>query len=225
MSTRSSNPILNPSTLIPKNEQSNLENPIKVLKTPKKNPANTPDPWGLSANPLVGRKSSLQRDGERIRERGNEIPEAEIIRILIKKTEAEIRQEESSTSKQQQSPRSNSLELPPRPNTLEQQPQPKPRDYEQKPKSLKQQQPTSSSLKQPREQQTSPRRERRSRGRSEMGESASSYCSTRSFFHTPKVNPSQSFQSKALSSLSTINHNLTTLEANHDVNTSKLLVS
>ncbi|KAI9614092.1 hypothetical protein KEM48_006159 [Puccinia striiformis f. sp. tritici PST-130] len=29
--------------------------------------------------------------------------------------------------------------------------------------------------------------------------------------------------SKALSSLSTINHNLTTLEANHDVNTSKLL--
>ncbi|KAI9621308.1 hypothetical protein H4Q26_015806 [Puccinia striiformis f. sp. tritici PST-130] len=253
-------PILNPSTLIPKNEQSNLENPIK---------------------------SSLQRDGERIRERGRDsgsgnhpdphqktgedprqVLEGDLERrqennlgsssteparppethpeqgnrelrervepldrkeegfpsSSQKQKEAEIRQEESSTSKRQQSPRSNSLELPPRPNTLEQQPQPKPREYEQKPKSLEQQQPTSSSLKQPREQQTSPRRERRSRGRSEMGESASSYCSTRSVLSPhQKVNPSQSFQSKALSSLSTINHNLTTLEANHDVNTSKLL--
>ncbi|KAI9613590.1 hypothetical protein H4Q26_010200 [Puccinia striiformis f. sp. tritici PST-130] len=237
--------------------------------------------------PLVGRKSSLQRDGERIRERGRDsgsgnhpdphqktgedprqVLEGDLERrqennlgssstepacppethpeqgnrelrervepldrkeegfpsSSQKQKEAEIRQEESSTSKRQQSPRSNSLELPPRPNTLEQQPQPKPREYEQKPKSLEQQQPTSSSLKQPREQQTSPRRERRSRGRSEMGESASSYCSTRSVLSPhQKVNPSQSFQSKALSSLSTINHNLTTLEANHDVNTSKLL--
>ncbi|KAI9610595.1 hypothetical protein H4Q26_006740, partial [Puccinia striiformis f. sp. tritici PST-130] len=259
-------PILNPSTLIPKNEQSNLENPIKVLKTPKE-PSKHPGSLGIIREPLSSDESRASSEMESESKSEDEIPEAEIIWILIKnrsssteparppethpeqgnrelrervepldrkeegfpsssqkQKEAEIRQEESSTSKRQQSPRSNSLELPPRPNTLEQQPQPKPREYEQKPKSLEQQQPTSGSLKQQREQQTSPRRERRSRGRSEMGESASSYCSTRSVLSPhQKVNPSQSFQSKALSSLSTINHNLTTLEANHDVNTSKLL--
>ncbi|KAI9603612.1 hypothetical protein KEM48_000372 [Puccinia striiformis f. sp. tritici PST-130] len=64
-------PILNPSTLIPKDEQNNLKIRSRSSK-PRRNRANTPNPWGLSANPLVGRKSSLQRDGQRIRERGRD---------------------------------------------------------------------------------------------------------------------------------------------------------
>ncbi|KAI9618323.1 hypothetical protein KEM48_006776 [Puccinia striiformis f. sp. tritici PST-130] len=279
-------PILNPSTLIPKNEQSNLENPIKVLKTPKE-PSKHPGSLGLSANPsrrtkveppvrwranprartrFRKRKSSGSSSKKQVKiharylkatsndDKKTILDQAQqnqlVLQKLIPNKEIEsyvngwnpwIEKKKvfpaPPKNKRGRNPTRGIIHvkaaaiaqieltrITPRPNTLEQQPQPKPREYEQKPKSLEQQQPTSSSLKQPREQQTSPRRERRSRGRSEMGESASSYCSTRSVLSPhQKVNPSQSFQSKALSSLSTINHNLTTLEANHDVNTSKLL--
>ncbi|KAI9601378.1 hypothetical protein H4Q26_001196 [Puccinia striiformis f. sp. tritici PST-130] len=96
----------------------------------------------------------------------------------------------------------------PQPSSLEQQSKPSPLGRTREPRPLEQQ-PKTGSFEQSVQQQATPQGKRRPRGCSEMGESTSSYCSTRS--------------SKALSSLSTINHNLTTLEANHDVNTSKLL--
>ncbi|KAI7940919.1 hypothetical protein MJO28_013204 [Puccinia striiformis f. sp. tritici] len=56
------------------------------------------------------------------------------------------------------------------------------------------------------------------------GKSALSYCSARSVLSPhQKVNSPSPFQSKIMSSLSTINHNLTALESNHDGNTTKIL--
>ncbi|KAI9618382.1 hypothetical protein KEM48_006704 [Puccinia striiformis f. sp. tritici PST-130] len=76
-------PILNPSTLIPKDEQNNLENPIKVLQTPKE-PSKHPESLGIIREPLSSDESraSSEMDSE---SESEEIPEAEIIRILIKK--------------------------------------------------------------------------------------------------------------------------------------------
>ncbi|KAI9619808.1 hypothetical protein KEM48_008420, partial [Puccinia striiformis f. sp. tritici PST-130] len=139
-----------------------------------------------------------------------------------KQKEAEIQQTASTSSKREQPSGPKSLKQP-QPSSLEQQSKPSPLGRTREPRPLEQQ-PKTGSFKQSVQQQATPRGKRRPRGCSEMGESTSSYCSTRSVLSPhQKVNPSQSFQSKALSSLSTINHNLTTLEANHDVNTSKLL--
>ncbi|KAI9602988.1 hypothetical protein H4Q26_002298 [Puccinia striiformis f. sp. tritici PST-130] len=139
-----------------------------------------------------------------------------------KQKEAEIQQTASTSSKREQPSGPKSLEQP-QPSSLEQQSKPSPLGRTREPRPLEQQ-PKTGSFEQSVQQQATPRGKRRPRGCSEMGESTSSYCSTRSVLSPhQKVNPSQSFQSKALSSLSTINHNLTTLEANHDVNTSKLL--
>ncbi|KAI7942667.1 hypothetical protein MJO28_012694 [Puccinia striiformis f. sp. tritici] len=139
-----------------------------------------------------------------------------------KQKEAEIQQTASTSSKREQPSGPKSLDQP-QPNSLKQQSKPSPLGRTREPRSLEQQ-PKTGSFEQSVQQQATPRGKRRPRGCSEMGKSTSSYCSTRSVLSPhQKVNPSQSFQSKALSSLSTINHNLTTLEANHDVNTSKLL--
>ncbi|KNE92133.1 hypothetical protein PSTG_14467 [Puccinia striiformis f. sp. tritici PST-78] len=62
-------PILNPSTLIPNDEPSKLDKPIKFLKTLK---GTIKPPWILGdylRTPFVGRKPSLQRDGEQNQER------------------------------------------------------------------------------------------------------------------------------------------------------------
>ncbi|KNF05783.1 hypothetical protein PSTG_01180, partial [Puccinia striiformis f. sp. tritici PST-78] len=77
-------PILNPSTLIPKDEQSNLEDPIKVLKTPKE-PSKHPGSLGIIREPLSSDESRASSEMESESESKDEIPEAEIIRILIKK--------------------------------------------------------------------------------------------------------------------------------------------
>ncbi|KAI7943624.1 hypothetical protein MJO28_011152 [Puccinia striiformis f. sp. tritici] len=133
----------------------------------------------------------------------------------------EIRQTEPTSSKRKQPPRPNPLELQPRPNSLDQQPQPNPFKHEQRPRSVEQQLKTNSLEP---KQQTLPRGERRSRRPSEVEGSTSSYCSTRSFLSPhQKVNSQSPFQSKIMSSLSTINHNITTLESNLDVNTTKIL--
>ncbi|KAI9628252.1 hypothetical protein H4Q26_018137 [Puccinia striiformis f. sp. tritici PST-130] len=135
--------------------------------------------------------------------------------------ETEIRQTEPTSSKRKQPPRPNPLELQPRPNSLDQQPQPNPFKHEQRPRSVEQQLQTNSLEP---KQQTLPRGERRSRRPSEVEGSTSSYCSTRSFLSPhQKVNSQSPFQSKIMSSLSTINHNITTLESNLDVNTTKIL--
>ncbi|KAI9617821.1 hypothetical protein H4Q26_012685, partial [Puccinia striiformis f. sp. tritici PST-130] len=118
-----------------------------------------------------------------------------------KQKETEIRQTESTLSKREQPPRLNSLELQPGPNLLDQQSQPNPLKHGQKPRSFEQQ-PKTDSLKPSRKQQ-------RHQEESEDLED--------------KVNSSSTFPSKIMSSLSTINHNLTTLESNLDVNTSKML--
>ncbi|KAI9611917.1 hypothetical protein H4Q26_008002 [Puccinia striiformis f. sp. tritici PST-130] len=78
------NPILNPSTLIRKDEQSKLDDPIKVLKTPKET-SKHPGSLGIIREPLSSDESRASSEMESESESEDEIPEAEIIRILIKK--------------------------------------------------------------------------------------------------------------------------------------------
>ncbi|KAI9609983.1 hypothetical protein H4Q26_006975 [Puccinia striiformis f. sp. tritici PST-130] len=187
MSTRSSTPILNPSTLIPKDEQNNLENPIKVLQTPKE-PSKHPESLGIIREPLSSDESRASSEMDSESESEDEIPEAEIIRILIKKQvkiHAKYLKATSNKEKKvildqaqqnqlrKQPPRPNPLELQPRPNSLDQQSQPNPFKHEQRPRSVEQQLKTDSLEP---KQQTLPRGERRSRRPSEVKGSTSSYC-------------------------------------------------
>ncbi|KNE89495.1 hypothetical protein PSTG_17048, partial [Puccinia striiformis f. sp. tritici PST-78] len=284
MSTRSSNPNLEPLHPDPERRAKQSRRSDQGPQNPE-GTDQTPRILGdYPRTPLDGRKSSLQRDGERIRERGQDsgsgnhpdphqkagedprqVPEGDLERRqeinlgsgsteparppeahpeqgdrelrqrmeslgreeeglpspAQKQKETEIRQTESTSSKREQPPRPKPLEQP-KPSSLNQQSQPSQLGQRQEPQTFEQQ-PQTRLLEQPREQQTSPQRERRPRGRSEMGKSTSSYCSTRSVLSPhQKVNP-HSFQSKVLTSLSTINHNITAIESNHDVNTNKLL--
>ncbi|KAI9605229.1 hypothetical protein H4Q26_003207 [Puccinia striiformis f. sp. tritici PST-130] len=221
-------PILNPSTPIPKDEQNNSEDPIKPParwraireRGRDSGSGNHPDPHQKAGeDPRQVPEGNLERRQEinlgsgsteparppethpeqgnrELRERVEPLDRKEegFPSSSQKQKEAKIRQEESSTTKRQQSPRSNSLELQPRPNPLEQQPQPKPREYSRNQSRLNNNNP---------QQAHSNNRENNKRHREESEDLEDA--------------------SKALSSLSTINHNLTTLEANHDVNTSKLL--
>ncbi|KAI9607631.1 hypothetical protein KEM48_003540 [Puccinia striiformis f. sp. tritici PST-130] len=79
---KSNNPTLNPSTLIQNDEPSKLDEPIKVLKTPK-GTTKHPGSLGIIREPLSSDKSRASSEMES--ESEDEIPEAEIIRILIKK--------------------------------------------------------------------------------------------------------------------------------------------
>ncbi|KAI9621723.1 hypothetical protein H4Q26_015489 [Puccinia striiformis f. sp. tritici PST-130] len=180
-------PILNPSTLIPKDEQNNLENPIKVLQTPKE-PSKHPESLGIIREPLSSDESRASSEMDSESESEDEIPEAEIIRILIKKQvkiHAKYLKATSNKEKKvildqaqqnqlrKQPPRPNPLELQPRPNSLDQQSQPNPFKHEQRPRSVEQQLKTDSLEP---KQQTLPRGERRSRRPSEVEGSTSSYC-------------------------------------------------
>ncbi|KAI9624923.1 hypothetical protein KEM48_008645 [Puccinia striiformis f. sp. tritici PST-130] len=75
-------PTLNPSTLIQNDEPSKLDEPIKVLKTPK-GTTKHPGSLGIIREPLLSDESRASSEMES--ESEDEIPEAEIIRILIKK--------------------------------------------------------------------------------------------------------------------------------------------
>ncbi|KAI7959262.1 hypothetical protein MJO28_003053 [Puccinia striiformis f. sp. tritici] len=75
-------PTLNPSTLIQNDEPSKLDEPIKVLKTPK-GTTKHPGSLGIIREPLSSDESRASSEMES--ESEDEIPEAEIIRILIKK--------------------------------------------------------------------------------------------------------------------------------------------
>ncbi|KAI9630701.1 hypothetical protein KEM48_013729 [Puccinia striiformis f. sp. tritici PST-130] len=75
-------PTLNPSTLIQNDEPSKLDEPIKVLKTPK-GTTKHPGSLGIIREPLLSDESRASSEMESKSE--DEIPEAEIIRILIKK--------------------------------------------------------------------------------------------------------------------------------------------
>ncbi|KAI9606797.1 hypothetical protein H4Q26_006335 [Puccinia striiformis f. sp. tritici PST-130] len=77
-------PILNPSTLILNDEPSKLDKPIKFLKTPK-GTTKHPGSLGIIREPLSSDKSRASSEMESESESEDEIPEAEIIRILIKK--------------------------------------------------------------------------------------------------------------------------------------------
>ncbi|KAI9624225.1 hypothetical protein KEM48_009123 [Puccinia striiformis f. sp. tritici PST-130] len=75
-------PTLNPSTLIQNDEPSKLDEPIKVLKTPK-GTTKHPGSLGIIREPLSSDESRASSEMES--ESKDKIPEAEIIRILIKK--------------------------------------------------------------------------------------------------------------------------------------------
>ncbi|KAI9614014.1 hypothetical protein H4Q26_009868 [Puccinia striiformis f. sp. tritici PST-130] len=159
-------PILNPSTLIRKDEQASSTIRSRSSK-PRRKQANTRI-LGDYHEPLSSDKSRASSEMES--ESEDEIPEAEIIRILIKKqvkihakylkatsNEQEDRKNGTTSSKREQPPRPNSLELQPGPNSLDQQSQPNPFELEQKSRSLEQQ-PKTDSLEPSRKQQT-PREE------------------------------------------------------------------
>ncbi|KAI9614741.1 hypothetical protein H4Q26_009132 [Puccinia striiformis f. sp. tritici PST-130] len=77
-------PILNPSTLIPNDEPSKLNAPTKFLKTPKETIKHLGS-LGIIREPLSSDKSQASSEMERKTESKDEIPEAEIIKMLIKK--------------------------------------------------------------------------------------------------------------------------------------------
>ncbi|KNE89005.1 hypothetical protein PSTG_17540, partial [Puccinia striiformis f. sp. tritici PST-78] len=77
-------PTLNPSTLIPNDVPSKLNGPIKVLRTPKET-IKHPGSLGIIREPLSSDESQASSKMESESESKDEIPEAEIIWILIKK--------------------------------------------------------------------------------------------------------------------------------------------
>ncbi|KAH9468193.1 hypothetical protein Pst134EA_011822 [Puccinia striiformis f. sp. tritici] len=77
-------PISNHFTQIPNDEPNKPEGPIKVLKTPKET-IKHPGSLGIIREPLSWDKDQAPSEMESKSESEDEIPEAEIIRILIKK--------------------------------------------------------------------------------------------------------------------------------------------
>ncbi|KAI9613136.1 hypothetical protein H4Q26_010414 [Puccinia striiformis f. sp. tritici PST-130] len=250
-------PILNPSTLIPKNEQSNLENPIKVLKTPKE-PSKHPGSLGIIREPLSSDESRASSEMESESESEDEIPEAEIIRILIKKQvkiharylKATSNDDKKTILDQAQQNQLVLQKLIPNkeiesyvngwnPWIEKKKVFPAPPKNKKRPKSDKRNHPRQSGSNRPDRTHSNYHRDQtRSNNSRNQNRASTSRNQSRSNNNNPPQAHSNNREnnkrhreesedledaSKALSSLSTINHNLTTLEANHDVNTSKLL--
>ncbi|KAI9605852.1 hypothetical protein H4Q26_004221 [Puccinia striiformis f. sp. tritici PST-130] len=235
----SSNPNLEPLHPDPEKRAKQARRTDEVPQTMEGNDQ-TPQILGdYPQTPFVERKSDLQRDGERNRERerrrdsrgGNhQDPHQETRqdpRLVLKGDSGRGHEENLGSSstepthlqklipnkeiesyvsgwnpwiekkKREQPSGPKSLEQP-QPSSLEQHSKPSPLGRTREPRPLEQQ-PKTGSFEQSVQQQAT-------REESEDLEDAVRWA-----------------KSKALSSLSTINHNLTTLEANHDVNTSKLL--
>ncbi|KAI7944866.1 hypothetical protein MJO28_010561 [Puccinia striiformis f. sp. tritici] len=253
-------PILNPSTLIRKDEQSKLDDPIKVLKTPKET-SKHPGSLGIIREPLSSDKSRASSEMES--ESEDEIPEAEIIRILIKKQvkihakylKATSNEDKKVILDQAQQNQLVLQKLIPNkeiesyvngwnPWVEKKKVFPAPPKNKKRPK--KRNQPRQSGSNRPDRTHSNynrdPTRSTNSRNRTHSNSNRSQGRSNNNPRQThsnhqgnnkrhreesedleDEVNNSQSLQSKTLSSLSTINHNITTLEANHDVNSSKLL--
>ncbi|KAI9610036.1 hypothetical protein H4Q26_007030 [Puccinia striiformis f. sp. tritici PST-130] len=250
-------PILNPSTLIPKNEQSNLENPIKVLKTPKE-PSKHPGSLGIIREPLSSDESRASSEMESESESEDKIPEAEIIRILIKKQvkiharylKATSNNDKKTILDQAQQNQLVLQKLIPNkeiesyvngwnPWIEKKKVFPAPPKNKKRPKSDKRNHPRQSGSNRPDRTHSNYHRDQtRSNNSRNQNRASTSRNQSRSNNNNPPQAHSNNREnnkrhreesedledaSKALSSLSTINHNLTTLEANHDVNTSKLL--
>ncbi|KAI7944212.1 hypothetical protein MJO28_011740 [Puccinia striiformis f. sp. tritici] len=247
-------PILNPSTLIPKNERSNLEDPIKVLKTPKE-PSKHPGSLGIIREPLSSDESRASSEMESESESEDEIPEAEIIRILIKKQvkiqarylKATLNNDKKTILDQAQQNQLVLQKLIPNkeiesyvngwnPWIEKKKVFPAPPKNKKRPKSDKRNHPRQSGSNRPDRTHSNYHRDQtRSNNSRNQNRASTSRNQSRSNNNNPPQAHSNNNKrhreesedledaSKALSSLSTINHNLTTLEANHDVNTSKLL--
>ncbi|KAI9627277.1 hypothetical protein KEM48_009902 [Puccinia striiformis f. sp. tritici PST-130] len=255
-------PILNPSTLIQNGEPSKLDEPIKVFKTPKETTKH-PGSLGIIREPLSSDESRASSEMES--ESEDEIPEAEIIRILIKKQvkihakylKATSNEDKKVILDQAQQNQLVLQKLIPNkeiesyvngwnPWVEKKKVFPAPPKNKKRPKSDKRNQPCQSGSNRPDRTHSNynrdPTRSTNSRNRTHSNSNRSQGRSNNNPRQThsnhqgnnkrhreesedleDEVNNSQSLQSKTLSSLSTINHNITTLEANHDVNSSKLL--
>ncbi|KAI7951629.1 hypothetical protein MJO28_007313 [Puccinia striiformis f. sp. tritici] len=255
-------PTLNPSTLIQNDEPSKLDEPIKVLKTPK-GTTKHPGSLGIIREPLSSDESRASSEMES--ESEDEIPEAEIIRILIKKQvkiharylKAISNEDKKTILDQAQQNQLILQKLIPNkeiesyvngwnPWVEKKKVFPAPPKNKKRPKSAKRNQPRQSGSNRPDRTHSNynrdPTRSTNSRNRNhsntsrDQGRPNNNPRQTHSNHQgnnkrhreesedlEDEVNNSQSLQSKTLSSLSTINHNITTLEANHDVNSSKLL--
>ncbi|KAI7938412.1 hypothetical protein MJO28_015332 [Puccinia striiformis f. sp. tritici] len=255
-------PILNPSTLIPKDEQNNLENPIKVLQTPKE-PSKHPESLGIIREPLSSDESRASSEMDSESESEDEIPEAEIIRILIKKQvkihakylKATSNEEKKVILDQAQQNQLVLQKLIPNkeiesyvngwnPWVEKKKVFPAPPKNKKRPKSDKRNQPrqsgsnrsdqTHSNYNQDQTRSTNSRNRTHSNMSRGQGRSNNNSRQTHSNQNNKRyreesedledpVNSQSPFQSKIMSSLSTINHNITTLESNLDVNTTKIL--
>ncbi|KAI9610149.1 hypothetical protein H4Q26_007148 [Puccinia striiformis f. sp. tritici PST-130] len=255
-------PTLNPSTLIQNDEPSKLDEPIKVLKTPK-GTTKHPGSLGIIREPLSSDES--QASSEMESESEDEIPEAEIIQILIKKQvkiharylKAISNEDKKTILDQAQQNQLILQKLIPNkeiesyvngwnPWVEKKKVFPAPPKNKKRPKSDKRNQPRQSGSNRPDRTHSNynrdPTRSTNSRNRNHSNTSRNQGRPNNNPRQThsnhqgnnkryreesedleDEVNNSQSLQSKTLSSLSTINHNITTLEANHDVNSSKLL--
>ncbi|KAI7938370.1 hypothetical protein MJO28_015290 [Puccinia striiformis f. sp. tritici] len=255
-------PILNPSTLIPKDEQSNLEDPIKVLKIPKE-PIKHPGSLGIIRKPLSTDESRASSEMESESESEDKIPEAEIIRTLIKKQvkiharylKATSNDDKKLILDQAQQNQLVLQKLIPNkeiesyvsgwnPWVEKKKVFPALPKNKKRPKSDKRNQPRQSGSNRPDQSHSNNRSQARStnsrnqassdRGRNHRRSNNNhrpGYLNNQGSNKRPRkesedledaVNP-HSFQSKVLTSLSTINHNITAIESNHDVNTNKLL--
>ncbi|KAI9610560.1 hypothetical protein H4Q26_006703 [Puccinia striiformis f. sp. tritici PST-130] len=254
-------PTLNPSTLIQNDEPSKLDEPIKVLKTPK-GTTKHPGSLGIIREPLSSDESRASSEMES--ESEDEIPEAEIIRILIKKQvkiharylKATSNDDKKLILDQAQQNQLVLQKLIPNkeiesyvngwnPWVEKKKVFPAPPKNKKRPKSDKRNQPRQSGSNRPdqthsnynRDQTRSTNSRNRTHSNMSRGQGRSNNNSRQT--HSNQNNKRYREESEDLedparwkevhrataimSSLSTINHNITTLESNLDVNTTKIL--
>ncbi|KAI9628165.1 hypothetical protein H4Q26_018178 [Puccinia striiformis f. sp. tritici PST-130] len=185
-------------------------------QTPKGTP-NTPDPWGLSANPLSDESRASSEMGIRSED---EIPEAESSGSSSKssvpgppKNKRDRNPTNGPTSSKRKQPPDQPTRTTTETNSLDQQPQPNPFNMSRAKVGRTTTQDNSLEPKQQRYREESEDLETQRGGRKYI--ELLQYSELLSPHQ--KVNSQSPFQSKIMSSLSTINHNITTLESNLDV--------